>query len=63
MPRIIFAEGIEVYYRGMYGKVKFVCGKYITVCINKSIHKLKDVCLLVYPDQYGEVILAKESNK
>jgi hypothetical protein len=63
MPRITFAEGIEVYYRGMYGKVYFVCEKYITICVRKMEHKSKDVCLLVYPSQYDEIILAKESTK
>jgi hypothetical protein len=63
MSNITFAEGIEVYYRGMHGVVDFVCEKYIRICINKSKDKLKDVCLLVYPSQYGEVTLAKESGK
>jgi len=44
MPKITFAEGIEVHYRGMYGVVDFVCEKYITNCINRLEHKSKDVC-------------------
>jgi hypothetical protein len=63
MPKITFAEGIEVYYRGTYGVVDFVCEKYIRVCINKTEDRLKDVCLLVYPNQFDEVTLVKESNK
>ena len=63
MPKITFAKGIEVYYRGMHGVVDFICEKYITVCICRMDHKSKDVCLLVYPEQYGEVTLAKESGK
>jgi len=63
MPRITFAEGIEVHYRGMYGRVDFVCEKYITICVCKMEHRSKDVCLLVYPEQYNEVTLAKESSK
>jgi hypothetical protein len=63
MPKITFAKGIEVYYRGTHGVVDFICEKYITVCIDKSKDRLKDVCLLVYPEQYGEITLAKESNK
>jgi hypothetical protein len=63
MPKITFAKGVEVYYNGTYGVVDFICEKYITICINKAENKLKDVCLLVYPSQYGEITLAKESNK
>jgi len=63
MPKITFAEGIEVHYRGMYGVVDFVCEKYITICINRLEHKSRSVCLLVYPNQYSEVTLAKESGK
>lgn len=63
MSNITFAKGIEVYYRGMHGVVSFVCEKYITVCIRKMEHKSKDVCLLVYPSQYGEITLVKESGK
>jgi hypothetical protein len=63
MPKITFAKGIEVYYRGTHGVVDFICEKYITVCIDKSKDRLKDVCLLVYPEQYGEITLAKESGK
>jgi len=63
MSNITFAKGIEVYYRGMHGVVDFICEKYITVCISKSEDRLKDVCLLVYPSQYGEITLLKESGK
>ena len=63
MPKVTFAEGIEVYYRGIYGVVNFICEKYITICIKRSDHKSKDVCLLVYPNQYNEITLAKESDK
>ena len=63
MPRITFAEGIEVYYRGMYGRVDFVCEKYITICVRRMEHRSKNVFLLVYPSQYDEIILAKESTK
>jgi len=63
MPKITFAKGVEVYYNGTYGVVDFICEKYITICINKAENKLKDVCLLVYPNQYGDITLVKESNK
>ena len=63
MPKITFAKGIEVYYDGIYGVVDFVCEKYIIVCINTTEDRLIDVCLLVYPNQFDEVTLVKESNK
>jgi len=63
MSNITFAKGIEVYYRGTYGVVDFICEKYITICINRLEHKSKDVCLLVYPSQFGEITLVKESGK
>jgi hypothetical protein len=63
MSKITFAKGIEVYYNGTHGVVEFVCEKYITVCVCRMEHKSKDVCLLVYPNQYGDITLVKESNK
>ena len=63
MPKITFAKGIEVYYRGMHGVVDFICEKYITVCICRLEHRSKDVCILVYPSQFDDVTLIKESTK
>jgi hypothetical protein len=63
MPNPTFAKGIEVYYDGMYCTVDFICEKYITVCINKAESRLKDVCLLVYPNDYDKITLVKESSK
>ncbi len=63
MTKNSFIEGIEVYYRGMYGRVDFVCEKYISVCVRRLEHRSKDVCILVYPSQFDEVALIKESTK
>ena len=63
MPKTSLTEGTEVYYNGMYGVVRFVCNHYSTVCVRSFTEKMKDVCILVYPDEYDQILLAKESTK
>jgi hypothetical protein len=64
MPRISFTEGLEVYYKGLFGVVDFVCDQYITVCVRKFPNeRVRDVCLIVYQSDFGFVTLAKESTK
>lgn len=58
-----FVEGLEVTYRTHVGFIDFVCDQYITICVNRFEHRSKDVCLLVYPQQWKEVHLYKESEK
>jgi hypothetical protein len=58
-----FYSGLNVKYKDHVGVVDFVCEKYITICIDKLEHRSKDVCLLVYPQQWKEVQLLKESEK
>jgi hypothetical protein len=62
MP-VTFCEGINVYYNGFFGTIRFVCSHYITVCIQSSDDKIRDVCLIVYPEDYKSIALAKESTK
>ncbi len=52
-----FYEGLEVQYKEFSGFVKFVNEEYITICINTNKNPLRDVCLLVYPNQWAEVKL------
>jgi hypothetical protein len=52
-----FAEGLEVRYRGMPGTVRFISNSYITVCMASFSERAKDVCVLVYPEQWKEVEL------
>jgi hypothetical protein len=59
----MFSTGLEVYYKDIHGYVDFVCEKYITICMNKGITRDKDVCMLVYPSQYKNIKLTKESEK
>jgi len=64
MSKISFTEGLEVYYKGMFGVVGFVSDHYITICINRFPNeRVRDTCLVVYPDQFKEITLAKESTK
>ena len=64
MSKISFVEGLQVCYKQMYGVVSFVGNEYITICIRTFPNeKVRDVCLLVYPDEFNLVTLAKESTK
>jgi len=64
MSKISFTEDVEVYYKHHFGVVRFVCEKYITVCTKVFPgQKVRDVCLLIYPENYHLVTLAKESTK
>ena len=58
-----FSEGTKVIYNGMQGFVSFVCEKYITVCIKTFEDRSKNVCLLVYPEQWEQIQLLKQSEK
>lgn len=51
-------EGTEVYIDGIYGKVRFVCEQYMTVCVRKfPDDPRRDVCILVYPNQTNRIEL------
>ena len=58
-----FYSGLNVKYKDHVGVVDFVCEKYITICINQSENRLKEVCILVYPQYWKEVQLLKQSEK
>jgi hypothetical protein len=58
-----FYQGLNVKYRDHVGVVEFICDQYITICIKRLEHRSKDVCLLVYPHQWKEVQLLKQSEK
>lgn len=64
MSKISFTEGLEVYYKQMGGVVRFVSEHYVTVCIRTFPNeRVRDVCLLVYPQEYKHITLLKESEK
>ena len=52
-----FAEGLQVHYKGMTGVVRFISPQYITICIRAFNVKARDVCILVYSEQWKEVEL------
>lgn len=58
-----FSEGLQVRYKEHVGFVDFISEKYITVCLRKCEDRSKDVCILIYPQQWEDVKLMKESDK
>lgn len=58
-----FTKGLLVTYNNHVGLIDFVCEHYITICVNQFDHKSRDVCMLIYPQQWKEVHLYKESEK
>lgn len=63
MNKSAFVVGLEVYYDGMSGIIKFVSESYITVCVRVFQDRMRDVCIIVYPEQFDQITLAKESTK
>ena len=58
-----FYQGLEVRYKQHVGFVDFVSEKYITICLRKFDERSKDVCILVYPKQWADIKLLKQSDK
>lgn len=56
-------EGLEVYYQNLRGTVAFTCSQYVTVCVRKFDDRSKNVNLLVYREQWKNILLTKESEK
>jgi hypothetical protein len=63
MKNSAFAEGVLVKYKSMTGTIRFVCDQYVTVCVSTYDHKSRDVCVLVYRDEWETLKLLKESDK
>jgi hypothetical protein len=58
-----FSSGIDVDYKGLMGKIRFVGEDYITVCTSVGEHRSGDLCVLVYKQNWNEIKLLKESSK
>lgn len=60
----IFHEGLEAIYDNYVGIINFVGNSYLTLCI-KSFpkEKVRNVCIVVYRDQFNKIKLLKESSK
>lgn len=59
----IYCEGLYVRYRHFIGKIIFVDNNYITICIREGIQKVNNVCILVFPNEWKNIQLIKESEK
>lgn len=58
-----FYEGLDVRYRHNVGKIRFICESYVTVCVNTFDHRSRDVCILVYRNEWNDIELLKQSEK
>jgi len=58
-----FYSGLEVRYNQHVGFIDFICEKYITICLKKFEERSRSVCLLIYPEQWKEIELLKQSDK
>ena len=59
-----FAEGLEVQYKEHIGTIRFICDSYATVCVTKFPNdRRRDVCILVYRNNFDQIKLLKESTK
>lgn len=52
-----FYEGLEIRYKHLTGHVKFVCDEYITLCIHTNKNPMRDVCVLIFKDQWKDIEL------
>lgn len=48
-------EGTEVSYHQFTGMIRFVSHSYITLCISTFPDRVKDVCLLIYHNQWKDL--------
>jgi hypothetical protein len=55
-----FTEGLLVRYKEHIGKVRFICNQYITICVQTYDHKVRDVCLLVYPSHWKDIQIVED---
>lgn len=60
---IALAEGLAVRYKDHIGKIRFMCNSYLTLCIEEYDEKRRDVCILIYRDQWEQISLLKQSEK
>lgn len=59
---MIFSLNTEVFYRQMYGKIDFICESYLIVELT-AVSGRKPSRLIVYPENYKNIELIKESTK
>ena len=49
----VLIQGSYVRYKTHVGVINFVSSHYVTLLIRKGEHRLNDVDILIYPDQYN----------
>ena len=55
--------GLEVTYKNFVGYVRSVDDSCATICISKNKDRSRDVCLVVYREDFKHIRLLKESDK
>ena len=60
---IMFYSGLEVRYKHHVGFIDFVSEKYVTLCLTKFEERSRNVCLLIYSNQWNDIKLFKQSEK
>lgn len=54
----MFPVGTEVYYEDFTGVIRFCCEQYVTVCVQTFPDRVRDVCIIVYKENYNQLQLA-----
>lgn len=57
MKQNAFYEGLPIRYKHYVGHVRFICDQYITMCIDTHLEPVRDVCILIFHDQWKDVQL------
>jgi hypothetical protein len=61
---IIFHEGLEAIYDNYVGIINFVGSSYLTLCVKYlPEEKVRNVCIVIYKDEFNKIKLLKESSK
>ena len=58
-----FATDLWIQYQNLKGQIKFISHRYITLCINPEVHKSKQTHVLIFPEDWKNISLLKESEK
>jgi hypothetical protein len=59
-----FAKGLLVQYENYIGNIRFVSNSYVTLCVNSfPEEKRRDVCMLIFREDFNKIKLLKESQK
>jgi hypothetical protein len=55
-----FTENLLVRYKEHTGVIRFISNQYVTICVETYDHKVRDVCMLVYPDQWKDIQIVND---